>query len=235
MSRLEGKVAVITGASSGIGLATAQRFVEEGAYVFITGGRQAELDQAAAVMGRNVTAVQGDVSNTDDLDWLYDVVEREKGHIDVVFATSDIVDTKSPYDIDFDHYGKTFEMSVKGLVFSVQKLLPLVRDGGSIILASPVASPKGAPGYGTYSATKAAVRSFAKAWTLELKGRGIRVNSLSPGLIDTAFMQSQASAPVRVDQLNALLVAAAALFLVSDDSRFITGIDLSVDGGLTQV
>ncbi|WP_248746976.1 glucose 1-dehydrogenase [Pseudomonas sp. MWU12-2037] len=249
MNKLQGKIAVITGGSSGIGLATAQRFVEEGAYVFITGRRQAELDKAVALIGRNVTAVQGDVSSSEDLNRLYEVVEREKGCIDVLVANSGIVDPTYLNDISVEHYDGTFDINVKGLLFTVQKALPLIRDGGSIILTASIAATKGIPGYGTYSATKAAVRSFARTWTLELQDRGIRVNSLSPGPVDTPIMESQASTQEQVDQLKASFakavplgrlgrpeeIASAALFLASDDSSFVAGIDLCVDGGMAQV
>ncbi|MFC3944266.1 3-oxoacyl-ACP reductase [Pseudomonas gingeri NCPPB 3146 = LMG 5327] len=249
MSRLQGKIAVITGGSSGIGLATAQRFVSEGAYVFITGRRQAELDKAVALIGRNVTAVQGDVSNQQDLDRLYAVVQHEKGSIDVLFANSGIVDNKSIDEISAEHYDKTFDINVKGLLFSVQKALPLMRNGGSIILTASIASTKGIPGYSTYSATKAAIRSFSRTWTLELKDRGIRVNTLSPGPVDTPIMDSQATTKEEIDQVKASFaqavplgrlgrpdeIASAALFLASDESSFVAGIDLCVDGGMAQV
>ncbi|MGA8136826.1 MAG: glucose 1-dehydrogenase [Pseudomonas gingeri] len=245
MNKLQDKIAVITGGSSGIGLATAQRFVEEGAYVFITGRRQAELDKAVALIGRNVTAVQGDVSSSEDLNRLY----GEKGCIDVLVANSGIVDPTYLNDISVEHYDGTFDINVKGLLFTVQKALPLIRDGGSIILTASIAATKGIPGYGTYSATKAAVRSFARTWTLELQDRGIRVNSLSPGPVDTPIMESQASTQEQVDQLKASFakavpmgrlgrpeeIASAALFLASDDSSFVAGIDLCVDGGMAQV
>ncbi|MBV6751510.1 glucose 1-dehydrogenase [Pseudomonas chlororaphis] len=249
MNKLQGKIAVITGGSSGIGLATARRFVEEGAYVFITGRRQSELDKAVALIGRNVTAVQGDVSSSEDLNRLYEVVEHEKGGIDVLVANSGIVDPTHLNDISVEHYDGTFDINVKGLLFTVQKALPLIRDGGSIILTASIAATKGIPGYGTYSATKAAVRSFARTWTLELQDRGIRVNSLSPGPVDTPIMESQASTQEQVDQLKASFakavplgrlgrpeeIASAALFLASDDSSFVAGIDLCVDGGMAQV
>ncbi|EPM47424.1 SDR family NAD(P)-dependent oxidoreductase [Pseudomonas syringae] len=249
MSRLQGKIAVITGGSSGIGLATAQRFVDEGAYVFITGRRQPELDKAVARIGRNVTAVQGDVSSSDDLDRLYEVVRREKGSIDVLFANAGIMQMQPLDGISSAHYDTVFDTNVKGLLFSVQKALVLMRDGGSIILNASIAASRGVPGCSTYSAAKAAIRSFARTWTAELQSRGIRVNTLSPGPIDTPIMDLEGLAQEHVAQMKAALVqgiplgrlgrpdevAAAALFLASDDSSFIAGIDLCVDGGKAQI
>jgi NAD(P)-dependent dehydrogenase (short-subunit alcohol dehydrogenase family) len=249
MSRLQGKVAVITGGSSGIGLATAKRFVEEGAYVFITGRRQAELDKAVEAIGRNVTAVQGDVTNSDDLDRLYAKVKDAKGVIDVLFANSGFIELQSIDTISLEHFDKTFGINAKGLLFTVQKALPLMRKGGSIILASSIANVKAIPSYTAYSASKAAVRSFARTWTLELKDRGIRVNTLSPGPVDTPIIDSQFETREEADKLRETFsqaiplgrmgrpeeLAAAALFLASDDSSFVAGIDLPVDGGMAQV
>lgn len=240
---------MITGSSSGIGLATAQRFVEEGAYVFITGRRQPELDEAVARIGRNVTAVQGYVSSLDDLDRLYAVVRREKGCIDVLFANAGIMEMQSIDGVDAAHYDKVFDTNVKGLLFSVQKALVLMHDGGSIILNSSIAANRGVSGCSTYSATKAAIRSFARTWTAELQSRGIRVNTLSPGPIDTPIMGLEGLAQEHVAQMKAALirgiplgrlgrpeeVAAAALFLACDDSSFIAGIEMCVDGGKAQV
>jgi NAD(P)-dependent dehydrogenase (short-subunit alcohol dehydrogenase family) len=249
MSRLEGKVAVITGGSSGIGLATAQRFVAEGAHVVITGRRQAELDKAVALIGRNVTAVQGDVADLGDLDRLYATVVETKGRIDVLVANSGVVELRRIGEVSEEHFDRTFGINARGLLFTVQKALPLMRDGGSIILVGSIAAVKGMPAYGTYSATKAAVRSFARTWTIELKDRGIRVNTLSPGPIDTPIIDSQvenseAAAKLRSD-FAAIIplgrmgrpeeLANAAVFLASDESSFVAGIDLSVDGGMAQV
>lgn len=249
MSKLQGKVAVITGGSSGIGLATAQRFVKEGAYVFITGRRQSELDRAVKLLGDNVTAVQGDVANLADLDRLYKTVKDTKGRVDVVVANSGVVDVKTIDEVTEAHFDKTFDINAKGLLFTVNKALPLMSKGGAIVLVASIASVKGMPGYGTYSATKAAVRSFARTWTIELKERGIRVNTLSPGPIDTPIIETQADSKAGADAIRASFaaaiplgrigqadeVAAAALFLASDDSSFIAGIDLPVDGGMAQV
>ena len=249
MGKLEGKVAVITGGSSGMALASARRFVEEGAYVFITGRRQSELDKAKAEIGKNVTAVQGDVAKLSDLDKLYAAVKSEKGALDIVVANAGIVEMVMTKDATPEHYDKTFNINARGTFFTVQKALPLLRDGGSIVLVSSVASVKGIPFYATYSATKAAMRSFVRSWAADFKDRGIRVNTLSPGPIDTPIMDSQVKTKEEADALKKQFMqmipvgrlgrseemALAALFLASDDSSFITGIDLPADGGLTQV
>ena len=185
MKKFEGKVVVITGGSSGIGLATARRFVEDGAHVVITGRRETELKEAAASIAGNVTTVTGDVSRLEDLDRLYAVVKEEHGHIDILFANAG-AGTIAPLAAATDaHFDQTFDVNVKGLFFTVQKALPLFKDGGSIILTSSVSNVLGLPGFSAYAASKAAVRSFARSWTLELKDRKIRVNSMSPGPIDT--------------------------------------------------
>ena len=249
MSKLSGKVAVITGASSGIGLATAKKFVEEGAYVFITGRRQPQLDKAKALIGKNVTAVRGDASSLEDLDRLYRVVKESKGYVDIVFANAGFVEHQTIDVVTPEHFDKTFDINVRGVLFSVQKALPLMRKGGSIILTASIAAVKGLPSHGVYGATKAAVRSFARTWTAELKDRGIRVNTLSPGATDTPIIDGQFNTKEQADAAKASFaaatpmgrlgrpeeLAAAALFLASDDSSFITGIDLQVDGGLVQV
>lgn len=249
MDRLKGKVAVITGGNSGIGLATAKRFVDEGASVFIFGRRQSELDQAVALIGGDITAVQGDASELADLDRLYATVEHAKGKFDVLFANAGMIEHSSIDQLTPEHFDKTFDLNVRGLAFTVQKALPLMRDGGSIILTGSIAGVKGLPSHGAYSASKAAVRSFARTWTMDLKHRGIRVNTISPGAIDTPMMDSQASTPeeaaaFRIQYAQATPlgrlgrpeeIAAAALFLASEDSSFVAGIDLFVDGGIAQV
>ena len=250
MKRLENKVAVITGGSSGIGLATARRFVEEGAHVVITGRRKKELQDAAALIGRNVTTVMGDVSRLDDLDRLYAVVKEKHGHIDILFANAG-AGTIAPLEAATEaHFDQTFDVNVKGLFFTVQKALPLFRDGGSIILTSSVSNVMGLPGFSAYAASKAAVRSFSRAWTLELKDRNIRVNTMSPGPTDTpALATTTGLTPEQAEQAAAQFalqvpmgrrgqpeeIAAAVTFLASDESSYITGVDLAVDGGLAQV
>jgi NAD(P)-dependent dehydrogenase (short-subunit alcohol dehydrogenase family) len=255
MKRLEGKVAVITGGSSGIGLATAQRFVsEEGAYVFITGRRQSQLDQAVKQIGKNnnnVTGVQGDVSNLADLDRLYATVKEQKGHIDILFANAGIGELAPLGAITEAHFDKTFSINVKGLLFTVQKALPLFQDGGggSIILTASVGGSKGNQALSVYGATKAAIRSFARTWTVELKPRKIRVNAISPGPIDTPIFNGLAQSEEQIEQFKTSIVstvpmgrmgspdevAKAVSFLASDDSSYVTGIELFVDGGMAQI
>ena len=244
MARLSGKVAVITGATSGMALATAKLFVEEGAYVFITGRRQEQLDSAVKEIGRNVTGVQGDAGNLSDLDRLYKTVKEKKGHIDVLFASAGIGDMNSPIgSVTEKGFDDTFNVNVRGTLFTVQKALPLLKDGASIILNGSIAGMTGFPGLCVYNASKAAVRSFARTWTSELKARKIRVNVISPGPIDTAVFER---VPGEVkDQFTSLVplgrigkpheIATTALFLATDDSSFITGIELCVDGGMAQV
>jgi NAD(P)-dependent dehydrogenase (short-subunit alcohol dehydrogenase family) len=244
MGKLDGKVAVITAATSGMALATAKLFVEEGAYVFITGRRKDALDEAVKSIGRNVTGVQGDASKLADLDALYAKVKAEKGYIDVLFASAGAGDFGVPLGkITEETYEKTFGTNVRGTIFTVQKALPLFRDGGSVIMNGSIASVKGLPGMSVYNASKAAVRSFARTWTNDLKDRKIRVNVLSPGTIQTAVFDG---VPKEVlDGFTALIpmgrvgqpgeIATVALFLASDDSSFVTGIELFVDGGTAQV
>ena len=243
MGKLDGKVAVITAATSGMALATAKLFVEEGAYVFITGRRQDKLEEAVKLIGKNVTGVQGDASNLADLDRLYETVKREKGKIDILFASAGVGELVKLEDVTEEHFDKTFDLNVRGTLFTVQKALPLFNDNGSIFLNGSIASIKGIPAFGVYSASKAAVRSFARTWLLELKERRIRVNILSPGTIDTpildplgddakAFFKSQIP---RGEMGRPEEIATVALFLASSDSSFVNGIELFVDGGTAQV
>ncbi len=243
MSKLRGKVAVITGGTTGIGLAAAHLFVKEGAHVFITGRRQAVLDEAVRAIGNNVTGVQGDVANLLDLDRLYETVKATGRRIDVVFANAGIGEFLSLGNITEDHFDKLFDTNVKGTLFTVQKALPLLNDGASIILTGSVGSVKGTPGFWVYGATKAAIRNFVRAWSVELKDRRIRSNVLSPGPTDTPLANgAPAEAIARIVSTIPMgrmgtsdEIAKAALFLASDDSSFVTGIELFVDGGRAQI
>ncbi len=249
MKTLEGKIAVVTGGSSGIGLATAKRFVDDGAHVVITGRREKELKEAASLISKNVTTVVGDVSRLEDLDRLFAVVKEKHGHIDILFANAG-AGTIAPLAVATEaHFDQTFDVNVKGMFFTVQKALPLFRDGGSIILNSSVSNVLGLPGFTAYAASKAAVRNFARGWALELKDRKIRVNCMSPGAIDTpALATTTGLTPEQAEQAAAQFttqipmgrrgmpqeIAAAVAFLASDESSYITGIDLPVDGGMAQ-
>jgi NAD(P)-dependent dehydrogenase (short-subunit alcohol dehydrogenase family) len=248
--KLAGKAAVITGGSSGIGLATAKQFVNEGAYVFITGRRQNELDTAVSEIGRNVTGVQSDVSKMEDLDRLYAAIKEQKGKLDIVFANAGTGAFAPLEQISEEHFDKQFDVNVRGMLFTVQKALPLLQPGGSIVLNASMVSITGSPAFSVYSATKAAVRSFARTWSVDLKERGIRVNAISPGIIPTpGYNASLGMTKEQVDQFvqnsiddiplgrpgTADEVAKAVLFLASDDSSYVTGIELFVDGGLAQI
>jgi NAD(P)-dependent dehydrogenase (short-subunit alcohol dehydrogenase family) len=247
--KLEGKVAVITGGNSGIGLATAKRFVAEGAYVFITGRRQAELDRAIKEIGANVTGVAGDVAILADLDKLYAIVREKKGRIDVLFANAAGAEFALLGEITEEHFDKIFDANVKGLLFTVQKALPLLRDGASIILNASIVASTGNPAFSVYSASKAAVRSFARTWILDLKDRSIRVNAISPGPIDTPGLSGLGHTAEQAEQIKTSFkatvplgrlgtsdeIAKAAVFLASDDSSFVNGTELFVDGGAAQI
>ena len=248
-NKLEGKIAVITGGNSGIGLATAKRFVSEGANVFIFGRRQNEIDAGVSEIGKNVIGIQGDVSNLADLDRLFDVVKDRKGHLDILFANAGIAQFAPLGEISEEHFDKIFRINVKGLLFTVQKALPILEDGGSIILNASIGTSKGVGGSSVYSATKAAVRSFARTWTVDLKDRKIRVNAISPGPIDTPIFSSitqneEQSELFKKNIINAVPmkrmgnpdeVAKVVSFLASDESSYVTGIELFVDGGLAQI
>jgi NAD(P)-dependent dehydrogenase (short-subunit alcohol dehydrogenase family) len=247
-NKLEGKIAVITGGNSGIGLATAKRFVSEGAYVFITGLYQKEVDEAVSDIGKNARGIQSDVSNLADLDKLYDIVKDQKGHIDILFANAGIIQFAPLGEISEKHFDQIFDIDVKGLLFTVQKALPIFKEGGSIILMASIGASKGSADLSVYHAAKAAVRSFARSWTLNLNTRNIRVNAISPGPIDTSFV-NRALNDQQTQQFiqNAVKftpmgrmgspdeVAKAVSFLASDDSSYITGIELFVDGGMGQI
>jgi NAD(P)-dependent dehydrogenase (short-subunit alcohol dehydrogenase family) len=247
-NKLERKIAVITGATSGIGLATAKRFVSEGAYVFITGLYQKEVDVAVSDIGKNVSGIQSNVSNLADLDKMYDIVKDQKGHIDILFANAGIIEFAPLGEISEKHFDKIFDIDVKGLLFTVQQALPIFQDGGSIILMASVGSSKGSAELSVYHAAKAAVRSFARSWSLNLNQRNIRVNAISPGPIDTPFvnrvLNDQQTEKFLKNSVNSTSigrmgspdeVAKAVSFLASDDSSYITGIELFVDGGMGQI
>jgi NAD(P)-dependent dehydrogenase (short-subunit alcohol dehydrogenase family) len=249
MGKLDGKIALITGGNSGIGLATAKQFVSEGAYVFITGRRDTELATAVKQIGKNVTGIQGDVSNLGDLDRLFAQIKREKGKLDIVFANAGVAKYAPFGTITEELYDWTFDINVKGLVFTVQKALPLLPDGASIILNASIVASKGLPANSVYSATKAAIRSFARTWTTDLKARRIRVNAVSPGAIDTpGLSQLLGSSEIGQQRLQMIStgvplgrlgtpdeIAKAVVFLASDDASYVTGTEMFVDGGFAQV
>jgi NAD(P)-dependent dehydrogenase (short-subunit alcohol dehydrogenase family) len=249
MGALDGKVAVITGGSSGIGLATAQRFVEEGAYVFITGRRQAELDKAISLIGDKGTPIQGDVTSLDDLDHIAATVKAKKGKVDIIVSSAGITEQGQIDSLTPDHFDTVFNLNGRAPVFLVQKLLPLMTGAGSIILVSSAMHSMGIAGHTAYAASKAALRSYARTWAAEFKNRSIRVNTLSPGVTDTPMLDSQSSGlGERESLVNMYLsmipmgrlaqpeeIANAAVFLGSDQSSYVTGSDLMSDGGVAQV
>ena len=244
MGRLDGKVAVITGGTSGMALASAQLFVEDGAYVYITGRRQGKVDEAVKLIGRNVTGVQGDAANLEDLDRLFDTVRNENGKIDVLFTSAGSGESAKIGEVTEKHFDTVFGLNTRGTLFAVQKALPLFNDGGSIIMNGSVASIKGWPEFSVYSASKAALRSFARTWVSELKDRNIRVNVLSPGQVATPI-QEQLFDAATIREFESLIprgkmgrpeeIATVALFLASDDSSYVNGVELSVDGGTTAI
>ncbi len=249
MGKLEGKIALITGGNSGIGLATAKQFVNEGAYVYITGRREPELAAAVKEIGRNVTGVQGDVSNLADLDRLFAQIKREKGRLDIVFANAGVAKYAPFGAITEEFYDSIFNINVKGVLFTVQKALRLLPDGASVILNASIVGSKGFSSNSVYSATKAAVRSFARTWTTDLKDRRIRVNAVSPGATDTPGLSELLASSETGEQRKKMSsnsvplgrlgtsdeIAKAVVFLASDDSSYVTGTELFVDGGFAQV
>jgi NAD(P)-dependent dehydrogenase (short-subunit alcohol dehydrogenase family) len=247
--KLAGKVALITGGTAGIGLGAAQRFVAEGAYVFITGRRQAELDAAVQKLGANARGIRSDVTSQADLDQLFATIQAEKGQLDVLFTNAGGGEFGALGGITEAHFDNTFNLNVKATLFTVQKALPLLRDGASIILMSSTAGSQGGANFSVYSASKAAVRSFARTWTADLKDRKIRVNAISPGPIDTPGLSGLAADAAQAEQIKSYLastvplgrlgtpdeIGKALVFLASDDSSFVTGTELFVDGGAAQV
>jgi NAD(P)-dependent dehydrogenase (short-subunit alcohol dehydrogenase family) len=243
-SKLSGKVAVVTGGSAGIGLGIAKRFAEEGARVFITGRRQSELDKAVTAIGGGAAAVQGDISNLDDLDRIYATIKDKAGRIDVLAVNAGYYEFARLGEITEEHFDKILNTNVRGLLFTVQKALPLLAEGASVILTGSIATIKGFPSLSVYSASKAAVRSFARSWIADLRGRGIRINVMSPGTVETpglanlmtAEQKAEAAALVPLGRIGTPDdLGKAAVFLASDDSAYITGIELFVDGGAAQI
>jgi NAD(P)-dependent dehydrogenase (short-subunit alcohol dehydrogenase family) len=249
MGKLSGKIAIVTGGNSGIGLAAAKLFAAEGAQVVITGRRKPELDAASAEIGHGALAIQGDVSKLADLDRLYAEVKQKFGRVDVLFANAGLAEVAPLEAVTEAHFDKQFDINVKGLLFTVQKALPLISAGGAIIINSSVANTKGMAGFGVYSATKAAVRSFARTWTSELKDRKIRVNVISPGPVETPIIGKMGLSESQIDAFGASIseqvplgrfgkpeeIATVALFLASEDASYIAGAEIFVDGGMVAV
>lgn len=249
MKRLDGKIALITGGNSGIGLATAKRFVAEGAHVFVTGRRKAELEAAVREIGENAEGIAGDVSNLGDLDRLFARIKEQKGRLNILFANAGIAKYATLGQITEELYDAIFDINVKGLLFTVQKALPLMPDGSSVILNASIVASKGLSSNSVYSATKAAIRSFARTWTTDLKSRHIRVNAISPGTIDTPGLNDLLASGEAGEQRKKMIstaiplgrlgkpdeIAVAVVFLASDDASYITGTELFIDGGFAQV
>jgi len=241
--KLKNKVAVVTGGSAGIGFGAAKHFATEGAQVFITGRRQPELDKAVAAIGGNVTALRGDTANLADIDRIYESVKAKAGRIDVLFVNAGFYELGKFGEITEEHFDRTFNTNVRGLFFTVQRAVPLLGRGSSVILVGSIASIKGFEAFSVYDATKAAVRSFARSWIMDLKGRGIRVNVLSPGHIDTPGLSALMSDEQKVGVVaNVPLgrlgtpddIGSVAVFLASDDSSYVNGVELFADGGVAQ-
>ena len=249
MGKLDNKVALVTGGNSGIGLATAKRFVAEGAHVFITGRRQKELDAAVKEIGGNVTGVQGDVSKLADLDRLFDTIRKQKGRLDTIFVNAGIAQLAPLGSISEEHYNQLFDINVKGVVFTVQKALPLMPPGSTIVLNASIVASKGFAAFSIYSATKAAVRNFARGWAVDLKEKKIRVNVVSPGVIMTPGLSTLGLTKEQekgfIEGMVAVTpqgrtgvpddIAKAVTFLASDDSSYVNGAELFVDGGMAQI
>jgi NAD(P)-dependent dehydrogenase (short-subunit alcohol dehydrogenase family) len=250
MKKLDGKIALVTGGSSGLGLATAKRFVAEGAYVFITGRRQDALDAAVKEIGSNVAAIRADISDLGDLDRLFAAIQQQKGRLDILFANAGLGEFAALGEITEAHFDKQFGINVRGTLFTVQKALPLMGDGAAIVLNGSMVSIKAIAAFGVYAATKAALRSFARTWSVDLKGRGIRVNVVAPGTIITPGYKNELGLnDEQIEQMKAQTaastplgrtgtpdeIAKAVVFLASDDSSYVTGIELFVDGGTAQI